>query len=101
MRFPHHCHIYRIEGETNVSDGNITTLYDGPCRKEPNATARVFKTYEQIKGDYRVSLPGHIRGILTGDNIDITDSQGSFNAYMIIDAYAGSIGTTVWISGSK
>lgn len=97
-RFPHRCRIYRMEGATSFESGEAKVLYEGECRKQTNTSLRTFRTSGVIKGDYSLSLPGTVGGILPGDLIDVTDRQGGWKGCMVSDAYAGNLGTTVYFN---
>lgn len=89
-RFPHQCVIYRREGATSFNpDGVIKELYSGPCRKSSSSNIRTFNTGSNTTGkvdiaDYRVSMPGIIRGIQKGDFIDVTDLIGTEKGMRIV-----------------
>lgn len=100
-RHPHHCRIYRRIGETNFSKGKEVELYNGICRKEGSTNLRTFKTNNVLKADYLVSIPGTVEGIRSGDLIDITDRQGEIRGCMIVDSYAGNLGTNVYLNLPK
>lgn len=77
-RFPHQCVIYRREGATNFASGTVKELYNGPCRKSSSTNIRSFSTGASTTGkvdiaDYRVSIPGVVKGIQKGDLVDVTD----------------------------
>lgn len=100
-RHPHTCRIYRREGATNFSKGEVKVLYEGACRKEGSTNLRTFKTNNVLKSDYLLSLPGIIEGIHSGDLIDVTDRQGEIKGCMVTDAYAGNLGTNVYFNHPK
>lgn len=82
-RFPHQCIVYRMEGASSfTSGGTIKELYKGVCRKSSSGNIRTFNTGSNTTGkvdtaDYRVSLPGIVRGIQKGDLVDVTDLTGT------------------------
>ncbi len=100
-RFPHTCRIYRLSDVDNFSEGEETVLYEGVCRKQTNTSLRTFKTSGVLKSDYSLSVPGTVKGILSGDMLDVTDMQGEFKSCMITDCYAGNLGTTVYFNMAK
>ena len=100
-RHPHTCKIYRMEGETSFEDGVETVLYEGACRKYGNSSLRTFKTDDVVKGDFALSVPGTVEGILAGDLIDVTDKSGTWERCMVTECYAGNLGTTVYFNLSK
>lgn len=58
--------------------GGVKELYNGPCRKSSSTNIRSFSTGSNTTGkvdiaDYRVSMPGIVKGIQKGDLIDVTD----------------------------
>lgn len=100
-RHPHTCRIYRLEGATNFSKGTEKVLYEGVCRKEGSTNLRTFKTNNVVKSDYGLSLPGTIKGIRSGDMVDVIDRQGEYKGCLVTDAYAGNLGTTVYFNVAK
>ncbi len=101
-RYPHTCKVYRLTDESPFGDtGTETVLYEGECRKEGNTSLRTFKTDGVVKGDYRMSIPGTVGGILSGDLVDVTDRQGTFRGCMVTDSYAGNLGTTIYFNLPK
>lgn len=97
-RFPHQCLIYRREGATSFDpDGKIVEVYSGPCRKSSSTNIRTFNTGSNATGkvdiaDYRVSLPGIIRGIRKGDLVDVTDLTGTETGMRIATVEATQLG---------
>lgn len=100
-RHPHICKIYRMEGETSFRDGTEVILYKGVCRKYGNKSLRTFSSKNVVKGDYALSIPGIVCGILSGDFIDVEDRQGKFTRCIVTDSYAGNLGTTVYFNIPK
>ena len=90
-----------MEGETSFEDGVETVLYEGICRKYGNSSLRTFKTDDVVKGDFALSVPGTVEGILAGDLIDVTDKSGTWERCMVTECYAGNLGTTVYFNLSK
>lgn len=90
LRFPHQCVIYRKEGATPFNpSGVIKELYNGPCRKSSSTNIRTFNTGSNSTGkvdiaDYRVSVPGVVKGIQKGDLIDVTDFVGTEKGMRIV-----------------
>ena len=97
-RFPHHCRIYRMEGEDSWSGGTEKVLYDGECRKYGNDSLRTFKTGGVMYGDYAISVPGTVEGIRSGDLIDVEDRSVSWTRVTVTDCYSGNLGTTVYFN---
>lgn len=97
-RFPHQCTIYRKEGATSFNpDGKITELYSGSCRKSSSSNIRSFNTGSNTTGkvdvaDYRVSMPGIVKGIQKGDFIDVTDLIGTEKGMRIVNFDATRLG---------
>lgn len=88
-RFPHQCVIYRNEGATSFGDGTVKELYKGVCRKSSSTNIRSFSTGNNTTGkvdiaDYRVSIPGIVKGIQKGDLIDVTDLIGTEKGMRIV-----------------
>lgn len=100
-RFPHTCKIYRITGEDSFEDGKEIIIYEGKCNKYGNSSLRTFKTNGVIRGDYAVDVPGLVKGIVSGDVLDVTDYSGTFEACMLTDCYASDMGTTVYFNLAK
>lgn len=90
-----------MEGETSFKDGIEAVLYEGVCRKYGNSSLRTFKTDDVVKGDFALSVPGTVEGILAGDLIDVTDKSGTWERCMVTECYAGNLGTTVYFNLSK
>lgn len=90
-RFPHMCVIYRREGATSFNpNGKVKELYNGVCRKSSSTNIRTFNTGSNTTGkvdiaDYRVSMPGIIKGIQKGDLIDVTDLIGTEKGMRIVN----------------
>lgn len=90
-RFPHQCVIYRREGATSFNpDGMVKELYKGVCRKNSSTSIRTFSTGSNTTGkvdiaDYRVSIPGIVKGIQKGDLIDVTDLIGTEKGMRIVN----------------
>lgn len=94
-RFPHSCRIYRVEGESAFSDGKETVLYEGECRKYGEAS----RSAEDVaNGLFRMSIPGTVGGIIAGDMLDVTDRGATYNRCLIVDYYAGNLGTTIYFN---
>lgn len=98
-RFPHQCTIYRKVGVTSFNpDGDgIKEIYTGECRKSSSTNIRTFNTGSSATGkvdvaDYRVSMPGIIRGIQKGDLIDVTDLIGTEKGMRIVMFDATQLG---------
>lgn len=97
-RFPHQCVIYRNEGVTSFNpDGEIKELYNGVCRKSSSTNIRTFNTGSNSTGkvdiaDYRVSMPGIVKGIQKGDLIDVTDLIGTEKGMRIVNFDSTQLG---------
>lgn len=100
-RFPHTCKVYRISGETSFDKGSETVLYEGKCNKYGSSSLRTFTKNNVIKGDYAIDIPGLVKGILSGDLVDVTDYGGTFEAKVITDCYATEMGTTLYFNMAK
>lgn len=89
-RFPHQCVIYRKDGATSFNpSGTVKELYKGVCRKSSSTNIRTFNTGSNATGkvdiaDYRVSVPGIIKGIQKGDLVDATDLIGTEKGMRIV-----------------
>lgn len=96
LRFPHQCVIYRKEGATSFGGGTVKELYNGPCRKSSSNNIRSFNTGSNTTGkvdtaDYRVSIPGIVRGIQKGDLVDVTDLVGTERGMRVVMIEATSL----------
>ena len=97
-RFPHQCVIYRKEGATSFNpDGKIVEVYKGVCRKSSSTNIRTFNTGNNTTGkvdvaDYRVSMPGIVKGIQKGNLIDVTDLIGTEKGMRIVNFDATQLG---------
>lgn len=97
-RFPHQCVIYRKEGATSFNpDGKIVEVYKGVCRKSSSTNIRTFNTGSNTTGkvdvsDYRVSMPGIVKGIQKGDLVDVTDLIGTEKGMRIAMVDATQLG---------
>lgn len=97
-RFPHHCVIYRCEGATSLNpDGSLKELYKGECRKSSSTNIRTFNTGSNTTGkvdiaDYRVSMPGIVKGIQKGDLIDVADLIGTEKRLRIVNFETTQLG---------
>ncbi len=88
-QFPHQCRIYRQVGATSFSEGEEVEIYSGVCRKSASTNIRTFNTGDNKTGkvdiaDYRVSMPGIIKGIQKGDLVDVTDLIGTETEMRIV-----------------
>lgn len=97
-RFPHQCVIYRKDGATPFNpDGELVEVYRGVCRKSSSTNIRTFNTGSNTTGkvdiaDYRVSMPGLVKGIQKGDFIDVTDLIGTEKGMRIVSFEATQLG---------
>lgn len=99
-RFPHQCVIYRKVGATSFKPGETKEIYKGECRKSSSTNIRTFNTGTNATGkvdtaDYRVSMPGIVKGIQKGDLIEVTDLIGTETMRIVmVDASQLSKGGT-------
>lgn len=100
-KYPHTCKVYRIEGATQFKQGAEVLLYEGVCRKESNTSIRNFYKDNVPKGDYRISIPGFVESICSGDMIDVTDRSRSYNAVLITECHVSNMGTELFINIPK
>lgn len=97
-RFPHQCVVYRLSGVTSFNPkGEKKVLYEGVCRKSSSTNIRSFNTGSNTTGkvdiaDYRVSMPGIVKGIQKGDLIDVTDLIGTEKGMRIVNFDATQLG---------
>lgn len=89
-RFPHTCTIYRLQGVTSFKpQGDKVVVYEGVCRKSTSQSIRSFDTGVQATGkvdaaDYRISVPGIVKGIQKGDLVDVADLIGEEKGLRVI-----------------
>lgn len=100
-KYPHTCKIYRMEGATQFALGEEIVLYEGVCRKEPNTSIRNFYKDNVPKSDYRISIPGFVVNILSGDMIDVKDRSREYKSLMVTDANVSNFGTELYINIPK
>lgn len=104
-RFPHTCRVYGVTGETPFEDGDTRIFYEGECCVYGNSSPRTFKTDGVIRGEYAVDIPKLVRGVRSGDLLDVTDYNGTFTACVITDSmpvvYGSREGTTVYFNTLK
>ena len=97
-RFPHQCKVYRREEATSFNpEGKLVTLYEGECRKSASNNIRTFNTGSNATGkvdvaDYRISVPGVVKGVKKGDLIDVTDLIGTEKELRIVLLNATQLG---------
>jgi len=81
--------------------GRLCKECPGRCRKECSTSKRTFiadKTERVKTGDFRLALPGQVRGITTGCYVDVEDLQGRFDKCAVTGAWATNMGTTVFFN---
>lgn len=97
-RYPHQCKVYRREGATSFNpEGKLVTPYEGVCRKSASDNIRTFNTGSNTTGkvdvaDYRISVPGVVKGVKKGDLIDVTDLIGTEKGLRIVLLNASQLG---------
>lgn len=104
-RFPHTCKVYRVDGETPFSDGEEQVFYEGECNMYGSSTLRTFKQNGVIKGEYAVDIPQLVKGVNSGDLLDVTDFNGTFAACVVTNSmpvmYGLYVGTTIYFNLPK
>ena len=97
-RFPHQCKIYRKVGATSFNP-NVESkeIYSGDCRKSSSTNIRTFNTGSNAIGkvdvaDYRVSMPGIVKGIQKGDYVDVTDLISTESGMRVVMIEASQLG---------
>lgn len=98
-RHPHHCVIYRIEGETPYNEGDKLIVYEGACRNyqgyrptEPDGVGK--ETYAlSIPKIYTMNEPSELKP-REGDYVEITDRLGTWFG-SVKRIMAGNLGTTI------
>lgn len=104
-RFPHTCKLYRISEETPFEDGVETIFYEGECQMYGSSTLRTFKQQGVIKGEYAIDIPKLVKGVNSGDLIDVTDYNGTFIACVVTNSmpvvYGKHEGTTIYFNLPK
>lgn len=90
-RFPDKCCVYRFIGASSLNPkGEKKVLYEGVCRKSSSTNIRSFNVGSNNTGkvdvaDYRVSMPGIVKGIQKGDLIDVTGLIGIEKGMRIVN----------------
>lgn len=104
-RFPHTCIVYKVTEETPFGDGVQSIFYQGECHMYGSSTLRTFKQSGVIKGEYAVDIPKLVKGVNSGDLIDVTDYNGSFTACVVTNSmpvvYGKHEGTTIYFNLPK
>jgi len=104
-RFPHTCKVYNVSGETPFEEGTESLFYQGECHMYGSSTLRTFKQSGVIKGEYAVDIPKLVKGVNSGDLIDVTDYNGTFIACVITNSmpvvYGRHEGTTIYFNLPK
>lgn len=104
-RFPHTCKVYRVSEETPFEDGEETLFYEGECHMYGSSTLRTFKQSGVIKGEYALDIPYLVKGVNSGDLIDVTDYNNTFLACIVTNSmpvvYGKHEGTTIYFNISK
>lgn len=104
-RFPHTCTVYGVTGETPFVEGEKHVFYEGECHVYGSAMLRTFKQGGVIKGEYAVDIPKLVKGVNSGDLIDVTDYNGTFTGCVVTSSmpvvYGTREGTTVYFNIQK
>lgn len=104
-RFPHTCKVYMITGATPFDDGTETIFYEGECNMYGSSTLRTFKQQGVIKGEYAIDIPKLVKGVNSGDLIDVTDYNGTFRNCIVTNSmpvvYGKHEGTTIYFNLPK
>lgn len=104
-RFPHTCKVYRVSGETPFGEGVSSIFYEGECHMYGSSTLRTFKLQGVIKGEYAIDIPKLVKGVNSGDLIDVTDYNGTFTACVVTNSmpvvYGKNEGTTIYFNLPK
>lgn len=104
-RFPHTCMVYGVTGETPFGEGVTHIFYQGECHMYGSSTLRTFKQQGVIKGEYAVDIPKLVKGVNSGDLIDVTDYNGSFVGCVVTNSmpvvYGKHEGTTIYFNLPK
>lgn len=104
-RFPHTCKVYKVTDETPFEDGEETLFYEGKCNMYGSTTLRTFKQTGVIKGEYAVDIPSLVKGVNSGDLVDVTDYNGTFTACVVTNSfpviYGNYEGTTIYFNLPK
>lgn len=104
-RFPHTCTVYGVMEETPFSEGVTHIFYQGQCHMYGSSTLRTFKQSGVIKGEYAIDIPKLVKGVNSGDLIDVTDYNGTFTACVVTNSmpvvYGKHEGTTIYFNLPK
>lgn len=101
-RFPHTCKVYRVDGETPFDDGAESVFYEGKCAMYGSTTLRTYKQAGVIKGEYAVDIPKLVKGVRSGDMLDVTDYNGTYTECVVTNSmpviYGKFEGTTIYFN---
>lgn len=104
-RFPHTCTVYSLSGETPFGNGVQTIFYQGQCAMYGSSSMRTFKQSGVIKGEYAIDIPMLVKGVNSGDVIDVTDYNGTFEGCVVTSSmpvvYGKHEGTTIYFNLPK
>jgi len=104
-RFPHTCTVYGVTEETPFGEGVTHIFYQGQCHMYGSSTLRTFKQSWVIKGEYAIDIPKLVKGVNSGDLIDVTDYNGTFTACVVTKSmpvvYGKHEGTTIYFNLPK
>lgn len=104
-RFPHTCKVYKVSGETPFEDGEETVFYEGKCNMYGSTSLRTFKQSGVIKGEYALDIPYLVKGVNSGDLIDVTDYNGTYTSCVVSSSmpviYGKHEGTTIFFNLPK
>lgn len=97
------CKVYRVEEVSSFSDeSEVTVIYEGWCDAQIPMTIRTFRSGGVLKTDRAVYIRGLIKGIKSGDLIDIEFQDGNvMNELPISAVYARTMGTMLILNEAE
>lgn len=123
IRFPHKCWVYRTEGANSFGEETERVCLYGDdecrtldcdvcgdrgtercrcrCRKESSTSKRSFtagKTDRTLTGEYRLGIPGQVKGVKTGDLIDVEDLSGMYEGCVVTGVWVTTMGTSLFFN---
>lgn len=97
------CRVYRIKDVSSFSDEvEEEVLYEGKCDVQIPMTIRTFKSNDVLLTDHAVYIKAQLKGVRSGDLIDITLQSGTKMEHVeISEPYVRTMGTMLIIRETK
>jgi hypothetical protein len=97
--------VYGVTGETPFGEGVTHIFYQGECHMYGSSTLRTFKQQGVIKGEYAIDIPKLVKGVNSGDLVDVTNYNGTFTGCVVTNSmpvvYGKYEGTTIYFNLPK